>query len=193
MRIVKVAFASSLLFAAPACRLDWNERVTGTMIGAGAGALAGGVLGSAVGSTAGGAVLGAAAGGAAGYIIGDYMADQRERSSGCAPAETPCEAPAPTPVCEAVRGGAGAETGARAAARREYEAGRHAVTADEALARYAEAIRLDPSAPEPFNARGLVLLYGNRKDEARRSFQSALAADPTYKPAEANLRRMGGA
>ena len=190
MRIVQVALASSLLLLAPACRLDWSERMTGTMIGAGAGALAGGLLGSAVGSTAGGAVLGAAAGGAAGCIIGDYLADKRERECACQPQEA--AVPAPEPQCEAARGGGPApEVGSRAAAKREYEAGRHSQTADEALSHYDQAIRIDPTAPEPDNAKGLVLLYGNRKDEARQAFRAALAADPSYKPASANLQRLG--
>ena len=192
MRIVQVAFLTAAFVGLPACRLDWSERMTGTMIGAGAGALASGLLGSAVGSTAGGAVLGAAAGGAAGYIIGDYIADKRERECGCEQAQEPAPAPAPLAQCEAARGGSGAARGgARAAARREYEAGRHSATADEAISHYEQAIRLDPSAPEPYNAKGLVLLYGNRKDEARRAFAQALSADPSYKPAEANLRRLG--
>jgi tetratricopeptide (TPR) repeat protein len=196
MRAARVVLSLALAAPLPACRLDWNERVTGTMIGAGAGALAGGVLGSAVGSTPAGVVLGAAAGGAAGYIIGDWMADKREREWGCgAPppcqAPSPCEAP-PAPVADAARGSASPAADAHAAAKREYEAGRRSMTANEALAHYDAAIRLDPRAPEPWNAKGLVLLYGDRRDEARAAFKQALAVDPTYKPAQTNLTRSGG-
>src|SRR5437867_642773 len=61
----------------------------------------------------------------------------------------------------------------------------------EALRHYEEAIRLDPKSPEPWNAKGLVLLYGDRKDEARAAFRQALGVDPTYRPARVNLTRSG--
>ena len=192
MRASRVVLSLALAAPLPACRLDWSERVTGTMIGAGAGALAGGLLGSAVGSTPAGIILGAAAGGAAGYIIGDWMADKRERECGCG-APPPCQAPSPCePVSDAARGSAAPAAGAHANAKREYEAGRHSMTASEALSHYDAAIRLDPKAPEPWNAKGLVLLYGDRKDEARAAFRQALAVDPSYTPARTNLTRSGG-
>jgi Flp pilus assembly protein TadD len=66
------------------------------------------------------------------------------------------------------------------------------MTAVDALRHYDEAIRLDPKAPEPWNAKGLVLLYGDRREEARAAFRQAVTVDPTYKPAQTNLSRSGG-
>ena len=76
----------------------------------------------------------------------------------------------------------------KALARGEYEAGRASKTADVALRHYDAAIRLDPSRPEPYYARGMVLQYEGRRDDARRAYAQALAADPTYAPAEQGLR-----
>lgn len=198
--------------ALPGCQLDFSERVTGTAIGTAGGALAGGLLGSAVGSTATGAILGGIAGGAAGYIIGDWMADKRERQAAQASARdhaSYAQAPSPaydggTPEPAGYAGpvgapgaiaasGPGTTSKARAdMARREYEAGRRATDAGEALRHYQEASRLDPSRPEPHNARGLVLLYLERRPEARAAFQRALSVDGTYAPAQQNLQKMSG-
>ena len=188
------------------CNLSFDERVTGTAIGVGAGALAGGLLGTAVGNTATGAILGAVAGGAAGYIIGDWMADKRERGSSEARArddeyrrgradaeETAAPAPAPVPFDAVPASGAVASAPARAEmARREYDQGRSARSAATALSHYDAASRLDPSRPEPHNARGLVLLYDGKRPEARAAFERALSVDPEYAPAAENLRKLGG-
>jgi len=77
-----------------------------------------------------------------------------------------------------------------AAARREYEAGRRSKTDAEALAHYDAAMRIDPSRPEPHNARGLVLLHMGRRADARRAFAQSVAVDPSYAAARANLDRL---
>jgi len=204
---------ASLLAVLPGCQLDFSERVTGTAIGTAGGALTGGLLGAAVGSPATGAILGGIAGGAAGYIIGDWMADKRERQQAQASTRDrdAAYAQAPSPAYDGTEpqaAGYGGPTGAPAAiaasgpgatsqaradmARREYEAGRRATDAGVALRHYQEASRLDPSRPEPHNARGLVLLYLERRPEARAAFQRALAVDGTYGPAQQNLQKMNG-
>jgi hypothetical protein len=185
-----------VLAAAPACQV--NERITGTIAGAAGGALVGGLLGSAVGSTAAGVVLGGVAGGAAGYIWGDYMADRRERA--CAPCPTappsPCAAPlagdpAAVPAGQ-VAGVTGSIEESRSRARTAFEAGRGARTPSVALACYDDSIRLDPSRPEPHNAKGLVYLFQGKKADARVAFERALAVDPGYQPAQWNLRKLAG-
>ncbi len=211
MRRPLLLATASLLGVLPGCQLDFSERVTGTAIGTAGGALTGGLLGAAVGSPTTGAILGGIAGGAAGYIIGDWMADKRERQQAqastrdrnAAYAQAPADGglepqaagyagPTGTPTAIAASG-PGATSRARAdMARREYEAGRRATDAGEALRHYQEASRLDPSRPEPHNARGLVLLYLERRSEARAAFQRALAVDGTYGPAQQNLRKMNG-
>jgi len=198
------------LVVLPGCQLGFTERTTGTAIGTAGGALTGGLLGAAVGSPATGAILGGIAGGAAGYIIGDWMADKRERQQAQASARDHAgyaQAPAPAydgpePATYAGPAGApgaiaasgpGATTKARAdMARREYEAGRRTTDASEALRHYQEASRLDPSRPEPHNARGIVLLHLERRPEARAAFQRALSVDGTYAPAQQNLSKLNG-
>src|SRR5688572_24510023 len=165
------------LVATTGCRADWSERVTGTAIGTVGGAIAGGLLGSAVGSTTAGAVLGAVAGGAAGYIIGDYLADRRERAC-CPPSGSggvagsysdPVPAPSFEPIPPSTDAIAASRTASVPSASRAaqagaaYDAGRRATTPEEALRYYNEAMRLEPSRPEPHNARGLVLLYMDRR------------------------------
>ncbi len=198
------------LVVLPGCQLGFSERVTGTAIGTAGGALTGGLLGAAVGSPTTGAILGGIAGGAAGYIIGDWMADKRERQEAQAAERDRAgyaEAPAPPydgpepaqyagpgdAPAAVVASGPGATSKARAdMARREYEAGRRATDAGEALRHYQEASRLDPSRPEPHNARGIVLLHLERRPEARAAFQRSLAVDGTYAPARQNLSKLSG-
>jgi hypothetical protein len=212
MRSTAPLLAAALLVVTPACQM--NERVTGTIIGAGGGLVVGGLLGSAVGATAAGMVLGAAAGGAAGYIWGDWKADQRERQCGspCAPAPSPCAAPGyayedagpspcgvppyadeGVPAAPSVAGARGSVADPKGGAAAAYETGRRATSPAAAIAAYDSAIRLDPARPEPHNAKGLVLLFQGRKAEARRAFEGALAADPGYAPARENLKKLAGA
>jgi len=191
-----ILLAAATLVALPGCQLGFTERTTGTAIGTAGGALTGGLLGAAVGSPATGAILGGIAGGAAGYIIGDWMADKRERQQ-AQPTQNPAYAQAPAPAYDApaaiAASGPAATSKARAdMARHEYEAGRRATDAGEALRHYQEASRLDPSRPEPHNARGIVLLHLERRPEARAAFQRSLSVDGTYAPAQQNLSRMNG-
>jgi hypothetical protein len=185
-----VLVAAAALLATPACRIDWSERLTGTGLGAIAGGALGG-LAAVGGSTAAGIALGGLAGAAAGYIIGDFLADDRERAAGAppgapptpvdprwAPEDVPASGTATDPASyrvAPVTGGAATSDLGRppdpgafgpaakgASAREEYDAGRRAPTANEALRRYAAAIRL------------------------------ARAVDPSYEPARFNLRRLAG-
>ena len=210
----RVAMLSLVLLGTTSCRMNYTERTSGTVIGAAGGTALGALVGGAVGNPWLGAGLGAAAGGAAGYIVGDKIADKRERQSqsapqasgsGSAPETTSFPPPAadiePAPAPGATRPPAaghppevyttsGPSQDRLALARAEYDAGRAAKTAPEALRHYDNAIRLDPSRPEPYNARGMVLQYEGKKDEARRAYKQALAIDPGYAPAEQSLRAL---
>ncbi len=60
----------------------------------------------------------------------------------------------------------------------------------EAARDYLEkALSFDSSQPEPFNLLGLILEMQDRSTEAQKKYRAALALDPTYKPAQANLDR----
>ncbi len=178
MRVALVPALAALLLLAPACQM--NERMTGTAFGAGGGAVIGGVLGGA-----GGAVAGGVLGGIAGYIVGDYIADQRERGRPSVFGNAPAGqvgghrevAPVPAPVPEA---------------QAAYERGRRAATAGEARRWYAEAARLDPRQPAPWNALGLNALLAGDREAAEAHFARALALDPDYYPARYNLARLRG-
>jgi hypothetical protein len=200
---IPALLATAALVATPACQL--NERVTGTIAGAAGGMLVGGLLGSAVGSTPAGIILGGIAGGAAGYIWGDWVADQRERACAPSAAPAPCAAPsygspyggysyapAAPAVAPAVAGTRGSVAQDRGAARDAFEAGRRATLPSVALAQYDRSIRLDPTRPEPHNAKGLVYLFQGKKAEADASFRAALAVDPAYAPALANRAKLAG-
>ena len=221
MRKTALLAAAALVVLAPACHIDWSERLTGTAMGGAAGGALGGLV-AIGGTTASGIILGVIAGAAAGYIIGDYLSDQRERaccsepeappretpSSGseAAPAVLPAatrprvERPAPSthsgpvgPTASKAQDPGTWRAGVRSGAgREEYEAGRRAANPNEALSHYAAAIRLDPVRPEAYNAQGLVYLYIGRTDAARRSFDQALAVDPTYEPAKFNRKKIAG-
>jgi DNA-binding response OmpR family regulator len=54
------------------------------------------------------------------------------------------------------------------------------------------AIADDPSRPEPFNLLGVLLELKGDKIEAQKNYRAALALDPTYTPADANLNRVVG-
>ncbi len=51
------------------------------------------------------------------------------------------------------------------------------------------AISDDPSRPEPFNLLGVILEMENKVREAQKMYRAALALDPSYRPADANLHR----
>jgi tetratricopeptide (TPR) repeat protein len=151
-------------------------------------------------------VLGAGLGGAAGYAVGNHLRNDRIEDQARPPAPVapqPVAAPEPASATPAPRwapppaespaitvgtapGTPDAQTAALA--RAEYDAGRRATTAEEALRRYEAASRLDPTRPEPHNARGMILRWQGNEAEARRAFAQALAVDPSYAPARENLR-----
>lgn len=212
MRAIRLTavLATLPLLAGTGCRM--NERMTGTA----GGALAGGVLGGVAAGTVGGVLIGTAGGALVGYLIGDYLADQTERcmtptqGGACGvpqrqayarpPAAQPyvtepyvvpeeyADARAASVTVAPAAPRAGAETAW--AARAAYERGRSAATADEAKAAYAEAIRLDPSRPEPYNALALHALVAGDRAAARAQFTQALTVDPNYLPARLNLQRL---
>ena len=72
MRTAILVLGLCLLLTLPACQM--NERLSGTLFGAGGGALLGVATSGPTGLLVGGLV-----GGLAGYLVGDYVADQRER------------------------------------------------------------------------------------------------------------------
>ncbi|HVG94604.1 MAG TPA: tetratricopeptide repeat protein, partial [Planctomycetota bacterium] len=149
-----------------------------------------------------GAGLGAAAGGTAGYYIGKHLKCDRERQeeldatkggTGCGCPRQPVGPVAsvdsvPPPPRSAPPPPVARSTNPAEAARIEYEMGRSATSADRALRHYEEAIRLDPSRPEPHNARGMILAWQGRTEEAKRAYAQALALDPGYRPAIDNLQ-----
>jgi DNA-binding response OmpR family regulator len=55
-----------------------------------------------------------------------------------------------------------------------------------------QAIAADATRPEAFNLLGVLLELAGNKLEAQQNYRAALALDPTYKPADENLRRTIG-
>jgi len=162
----------ALLLVLPGCRM--NERLSGTLIGAGGGALVG-----AVTSGAPGFVVGGLAGGLAGYLVGDYMADQRERGRSSVFRD---------------RGVAGVKEYAPTVSEAEaaYQKGRAAKTSEEAKRWYRESLRLDPEQPGPWNALGLHAFLEGDRVLAESNFRRALAVEPDYYAARSNLARLLG-
>lgn len=76
------------------------------------------------------------------------------------------------------------------AAKVAYERGRSAATSAEAQAAYREAIRLDPTRPEPWNALALQSLAQGERAAAREHLLRALELDPAYAPARYNLEQL---
>jgi DNA-binding NtrC family response regulator len=60
---------------------------------------------------------------------------------------------------------------------------------DAAISHARAAISADASRPEAFNLLGALLEITGRKAEALRNYRAALALDPAYAPARANLER----
>ncbi|MBM3277526.1 MAG: hypothetical protein FJY95_05530 [Candidatus Handelsmanbacteria bacterium] len=65
-------------------------------------------------------------------------------------------------------------------ARKEYRAAKTHVR---------KALGLDPSRPEALNLMGALLELGRDWGFARKYYRAALAFDPAYRPAQANLSR----
>jgi hypothetical protein len=178
----------------PGCQM--NERTTGTLAGVAGGAL----LGAAISGSAGAILLGAAGGGLLGYVIGDYLTDCRcgggGNSCGSCGVPPPCgscmvpTSPCAVPQASSLRAAPRAATPASDAARRAYERGRAAATAEQARAGYEESARLDPARPEPWNALGVLALAQGDQAAARSHWERALAVDAGYAPARQNLTRL---
>jgi DNA-binding NtrC family response regulator len=60
---------------------------------------------------------------------------------------------------------------------------------DKAAEYLRKAVSLDPTQPEPFNLLGVYMELKGNVSEAQRLYRAALALDPTYEPADSNLRR----
>jgi DNA-binding response OmpR family regulator len=60
---------------------------------------------------------------------------------------------------------------------------------DKAYEYLKKAVSMEPAKPEPYNLMGALLELKSEFTEALKMYRAALAIDPTYKPAEANLRR----
>jgi DNA-binding response OmpR family regulator len=60
---------------------------------------------------------------------------------------------------------------------------------EKAYGRLKEAVRLDPTKPEPFNLMGAINEINGDIAGAQKMYRAALALDPSYEPALANLDR----
>lgn len=71
---------------------------------------------------------------------------------------------------------------------------RHMTNRDFGAARDAarKAIAIDPERPEGYNLTAALLEVEGDRDEAAKLYRAALDIDPTFKPASANLERLGG-
>ena len=58
-----------------------------------------------------------------------------------------------------------------------------------AVAYLRKAVGLDPSRPEAFNLLGAAVHMSGQRYKAQDYFRAAIALDPTYEPAQANLER----
>jgi DNA-binding response OmpR family regulator len=61
---------------------------------------------------------------------------------------------------------------------------------DAAVEHVRRAVSLDPARPEAFNLLGVLMEVRHHRPEAQEHYRAALALDPTYEPARANLRRL---
>jgi len=62
----------------------------------------------------------------------------------------------------------------------------------EATAQIKQAVGEEPGKPEAFNLLGVLLELEGSRIEAQKNYRAALALDPTYRPANDNLRRSVG-
>ncbi|HOX37572.1 MAG TPA: response regulator [Candidatus Brocadiia bacterium] len=63
---------------------------------------------------------------------------------------------------------------------------------DAAAEHVRQAIAADATKPEAFNILGVLHEIGGDKLEAQKNYRTALELDPTYEPAQQNLRRTAG-
>lgn len=61
---------------------------------------------------------------------------------------------------------------------------------DAAIEHVRKAISLDPTRPEAFNLLGVLMEVRKNFSEAQEQYRAALAIDPSYEPAQKNLRRL---
>jgi len=61
---------------------------------------------------------------------------------------------------------------------------------NRALTLLQRTVGMAPNHPEPFNLLGVLYEMKGRLDEARQMYRAALAVDPSYRPAGANLHRV---
>lgn len=61
---------------------------------------------------------------------------------------------------------------------------------EEAYILIAEAMRLDPDAPQPHNLLGIWFALNGNGDKARRHYRAAYSLDPTFSPACKNLEQI---
>lgn len=60
---------------------------------------------------------------------------------------------------------------------------------DKAMEHLKNALRVDPTKPEPFYLMGVILEVQGKVDMAQRMYRAALVMDPSYRPALDNLNR----
>jgi len=75
------------------------------------------------------------------------------------------------------------ELAKKAIAERQFEAAQEHIR---------QAIAADSTKPEAFNLLGVLCEINDDKLEAHKNYRAALALDPTYRPADQNLRRATG-
>jgi superkiller protein 3 len=60
---------------------------------------------------------------------------------------------------------------------------------EEAIAQFAEALKLDPTMARVYNYMGIALARQGDRQKAESFFKRALEVDPTFVPARRNLER----
>lgn len=87
------------------------------------------------------------------------------------------------------------EEGARQSVRAAVEYAKACISrgkSQDAILHLKRAISLNPDNPEAYNLLGLVAELGGQLPEALKMYRAALAVDPSYRPALANLERATG-
>lgn len=144
-----------------------STREKTTAGGAGAGALVGGIIGHQSGKTAQGALIGGAIGAIGGYVVGTKVEKNEAEAKAAAAKNDP-----------------------RARAEALFQQANSTGDRKNSIALYTQAIRLDPTQPAYYNNRGLAYLDLGDRESARSDFAQALSVNPSYQPAQDNLRRL---